>query len=179
MANDTHFIVFFRLGWETVESSIYIVEHELDFLSVRNSPRDLDGAICNWLRFLTRPSGRNNYNDVCIARWMVRYYNIFDNTKNIPVDYNIPSYLLWMDCFDFSMKSVSVVGCKDGSSSQSSGSRSEICCKLPILSSCRTGWLLLDPGGPPEVYKPPWPGCEDIPAVAVLFIIKIWHISQK
>jgi len=33
------------------------------------------------------------------------------------------------------MNIVSVVGCKLGSSSQSSGSRSDICCRFPILSS--------------------------------------------
>ena len=40
-----------------------------------------------------------------------------------------------MLCLDFSMNIVSVVGCKLGSSSQSSGSRSDICCRFPILSS--------------------------------------------
>ena len=157
MANETHFIVFFRLGWDTVESSMYIVEQELDFLRVRNSPNDWEGAICSWLRFLTRPSNK------CINRvneYMCTYCSLSLLHCGLSI---MIIYLLWMDCFDFSIKSVSVVGCSDGSSSQSSGSLSEICCKLPMLSSCRTWWLLFDPG-PPGVYSPPWPGCDEIPA---------------
>ena len=45
--------------------------------------------------------------------------------------------ILWMHCFDFSMKSVPVVGCSEGSVSQSSGSLSEMCWRLPQLSPCR------------------------------------------
>ena len=65
---------------------------------------------------------------------------------------------MWTKCcldtfltFYFSMNNVSVVGWSEGSSSQSSGSRSEICCKFPMLSSCLTVWLLFDPGWPPAV----------------------------
>ena len=56
MAKETTFMVFFKLGWDTVESSMYIVEHELDFLITLNSPLERELASCIWLRFLTRPS---------------------------------------------------------------------------------------------------------------------------
>ena len=46
-------------------------------------------------------------------------------------------HVLCMDCLDFSMNMVSVVGWREGSSAQSSGSRSLMCCKLPTLSSRR------------------------------------------
>ena len=39
-----------------------------------------------------------------------------------------------MLCLDFSMNMVSVVGWRLGSSSQSSGSRSDICCRVPVDS---------------------------------------------
>ena len=35
-------MVFFKLGWDTVESSMYMVEHELDFL---NNPFSLLGSL--------------------------------------------------------------------------------------------------------------------------------------
>ncbi len=56
MAKDTTLIVFFKLGWETVESSMYIVEQELDFLMTRSSPFERELANCIWLRLRTRPS---------------------------------------------------------------------------------------------------------------------------
>ena len=55
MARDTHLIVFLRLGWETVLSSIYIVEHEEAFFNVMKSPRELELANCIWERFRTIP----------------------------------------------------------------------------------------------------------------------------
>lgn len=42
------------------------------------------------------------------------------------------------ETFDLSMKMVPALGCNDGSASQSSGSLSLICCKLPTLS-CSLG----------------------------------------
>ena len=59
----------------------------------------------------------------------------FANSKNSIGEFGNFGFIF----FDFSINNVSVVGCNDGSSSQSSGSRSEICCKLPILSSWQTG----------------------------------------
>jgi len=59
-------------------------------------------------------------------------------------DANIRHLML---CLDFSMNMVSVVGCRLGSSSQSSGSRSEMCCRLPEdsilfeLSTCTKKYL--------------------------------------
>jgi len=47
-------------------------------------------------------------------------------------------YSLSNDTLDLSMKMVPALGCSDGSASQSSGSLSLICCKLPTLS-CSLG----------------------------------------
>ena len=58
------------------------------------------------------------------------------------------------------MNKVPVVGCSEGSVSQSSGSLSEMCCRLPQLSSC---WGALKPGpgcvdtAPLISSKAPWP----------------------
>lgn len=50
--------------------------------------------------------------------------------------YGLSFELLCMHCLDFSMKIVAVVGWSEGSVSQSSGSRSEMCWRLPQLCPC-------------------------------------------
>ena len=45
MARATHLMVFFKLGWETVESSMKMVEQELYLRRpLFRSPKDLDWA---------------------------------------------------------------------------------------------------------------------------------------
>ena len=48
-------IVFFKLGWDTVESSMYIVEQLEAFFNVVKSPIDWEPARCICDFFLLRP----------------------------------------------------------------------------------------------------------------------------